>query len=694
MSRKLAALICTIVSLPLSADEPKEQTVEQLAERYRKSVVVITSGGRDGKRQGLGTGFIISADGLIATNLHVIGEGRPVTVELADGKKHDVTAIHATDRAGDLAIIRIDAKELPALDLGDSDQLKDGQSVVAVGNPQGLKHSVVSGVVSGLRVFDGRKMIQLAIPLEPGNSGGPLLDRFGKVQGMLTLKSAVTENLGFAMPVNALKPLLAKPNPIPMAKWLTIGALDPDEWTALFGARWRQLAGRILVDGAGAGFGGRSLCLAKSSPQVPYELAVSVKLGDESGAAGLVFHADGDDKHYGFYPTNGEFRLTRFDGPDVFTWKILAQKKSEHYRSGEWNAIKVRVEKGKIRCFVNDHLLIESTDDGRTAGQVGLAKFRDTVAEFKGFAVGKSLSNSPVSEAATLKERARALEKQAADLNRQAAIAHQKRIRTELVQVLTGAEEKIDLAHAALLIANLDNDELDVAGYRAEFDRMTRKLAAAIPKNAEEKAKLATLNKFFFEDRGFHGSRMDYYHRSNSYLNEVIDDREGLPITLSVLYLELAKRIGLKMEGVGLPGHFVVRHLPAKGDSQLIDVFDGGKAMTRDDAAKKVEGVAGIALTEAHLKPVTKRAIIVRMLHNLLSLTRDDRDLKGALRYLNAIVELDAESGRERWMRAVLNYQLGNREAARPDVDWLLEHPTDGVKPGDVRELQRLLDQQ
>ena len=138
-----------------------------------------------------------------------------------------------------------------------------------------------------------------------------------------------------------------------------------DEWT-------RRGAGgsgrRILVD-AGAGFGGRSLCLAKATPPLPYELAVSVKLGDESGAAGLVFHADGNEQHYGFYPTNGEFRLTRFDGPDVFSWKILAQKKSEHYRLGEWNNIKVRVEKGKIRCFVNDHLLIESEDDGLTAGQ-------------------------------------------------------------------------------------------------------------------------------------------------------------------------------------------------------------------------------------------------------------------------------------------------------------------------------------
>src|SRR5947209_10859570 len=99
-------------------DEPK--TVEQLTESVRKSVVLIESAGRDGKRHGVGSGFVVSADGLIATNLHVIGEARPITVVLAGGKRHEVTAVHATDRAADLAVVRIDAKGLPPLELGDS----------------------------------------------------------------------------------------------------------------------------------------------------------------------------------------------------------------------------------------------------------------------------------------------------------------------------------------------------------------------------------------------------------------------------------------------------------------------------------------------------------------------------------------------------------------------------------------------
>ena len=303
-----------------TTDPPIAASAEQVASTAQKSVVVITVAGRDGKQHGLGTGFVVSADGLIATNLHVIGEARPISVQFADGRKFDVAAVHASDRALDLAIVRIDASELALLKLGDSDRLKLGQPVGALGNPHGLKHSVVSGVVSGTRELDMRKMIQLAIPVEPGNSGGPILDMQGHVQGIMTMKSQVTENLGFAVTINDLKPLLAKPNSIPMSRWLTIGALDRKKWTPLFGARWRQRAGRLLVGGPGQGFGGRSLCLSQTvPPKLPFELAVTVRLDDESGAAGLVFHADGQHKHYGFYPSSGRLRLSRFEGPNVFT---------------------------------------------------------------------------------------------------------------------------------------------------------------------------------------------------------------------------------------------------------------------------------------------------------------------------------------------------------------------------------------
>jgi regulator of sirC expression with transglutaminase-like and TPR domain len=700
----------------------EQKSVEQIAESARKSVVVITSAGRDGKRQGLGTGFVVGADGLIATNLHVIGEARPITVLTADRKRYEVTSVYASDRSLDLALIRIDAKDLTPLEIGDSDTLKEGQAVVAVGNPHGLTHSVVSGVVSGKREIEGRPMIQLAIPIEQGNSGGPLLDMQGRVHGILTMKSLVTRNLGFAVPINLLQSLLKKPNPIPMSRWLTLGTLDPAEWTILFDAHWKRRGGKILVEGAGSGFGGRSLCLWNHQvPPQPFEIAVTVRLDDEAGAAGLVFHADGGDRHYGFYPSAGQLRFTRFDGPDVFSWKVLKQEPSPHYRPGDWNTLKVRVDKAKIRCFVNNYLTFESDDAVLTSGQVGLAKFRGTRAEFKAFQVAKAippqsltadlvkridessedrarkkeLVDALLPEAtagvAVLRERAKLLEEQALRLRELALVVHQERVQSDLVKTLQSAEAEIDLLHAALLVAKLDNDDLDVDVYRKEVERMAREVRAGLAEEADDKAKLAALNKYLFAERGFHGSRSDYYNRSNSYLNDVIDDREGLPITLSVLYLELARRVGVKVVGIGLPGHFVVKHVPAKGDGQLIDVYDGGRALPEAEARQKVQAITGAPLRDADFAPVTKKAIIVRMLHNLMGLTSEDGDLKSALRYLDTILAVAPESANERAARAGLRYQTGDRPGALEDVDWLLDRRPEGVNLERVQELRRLI---
>jgi regulator of sirC expression with transglutaminase-like and TPR domain len=718
-------------AIPAAAPPPpwRDLGVEELTRLVRPSVVVITVRGRDGRPEGIGTGFVVSRDGLIATNHHVIGEGRAISVELADGSRHDVTEVHAFDRPGDLAVVRIAARDLVPLSLGDAGRLRDGQAVVAIGNPKGLKHSVVAGVVSGRRAVQGRSLIQVAIPIEPGNSGGPLLDRTGRVVGVLSIKSMVTANLGFAIPSNSVASLLRKPSPVAMAAWLTIGALDAEEWQTRGGSRWRQRAGRIVAEGRGGGIGGRSLCLStRATPGVPFEVAVAVKLEEETGAAGLVFHSDGGDRHYGFYPSNGQLRLTRFDGSDVFSWKVLAQKPSPHYRAGEWNALKVRLDRGRLRCFVNDQIVFDVEEDTLTSGKVGLVKFRDVAAEFKQFRVGKELPSArppavlvgqigkavevmPLSGAigddvfkklppgnattlAALRERARQLEQQAARLREVAVALHQRAVLAELGKLLARKDGPVDLIHAALLIARLDNDEVDVDAYRGEVDRMARRIAARLKPGASEGQKLAALEQYLFRERGFHGSRGDYYNRSNSYLSEVIDDREGLPITLSVLYIELARRLGVKVEGVGLPGHFVVSHVPKEGKPQLIDVYEGGVRMSRDEAAKKVRDLTERELEDEDLKAVPPRMILVRMLHNLLRVARDERDAAGMLRYVDAIIAIHPQAAEERMLRAGLRYQTGDLRGSRADVDWLLRERPEGIDLKRVRQMRDFLQEQ
>jgi regulator of sirC expression with transglutaminase-like and TPR domain len=449
-----------------------------------------------------------------------------------------------------------------------------------------------------------------------------------------------------------------------------------------------------------------------------------VKLSDEEGAAGLVFCSDGGDNHYGFYPSNGQLRFSRFEGPDVFSWKVLAEVKSDHYRPGDWNALKVRFEKGRIQCFVNDAIAVESKDDKLSGGKVGLAKFRATEAQFRRFRVGKELGMARADDDAIarvrkfvdelpaggkllpgdadrltadadigiglIRERVAALEDQAAQLKKFARSVHLRRVEKELASLFDKKEDdEIDLFHAALLVARLDNEEVDVEGYRQELARMASEISRSLPPQADAAARLAALNKYLFDELGFHGSRGEYYHRSNSYVNEVLDDREGIPITLSVIFIELARKIGLNVVGVGLPGHFVVRHEPARGESQLLDVFDRAEIVTREEAEKLVQQAARRPATDADFASTPKRAIIVRMLHNLLALARNARDAEGMLRYLDAVIAVDSDAAEDRFNRAGVLTYIGRRAEALADTDWLLEHRPEGIDLNEVDKLRR-----
>ncbi|QDT53803.1 Putative serine protease HtrA [Caulifigura coniformis] len=697
--------------------------VQSLVAKVQPSVVVVTVGDRDGRTLGVGSGVIVREDGLIATNLHVLGEGRPLTVRLFDKREFPVTQIYAHEKSQDLALIRIEADKLPALELGDSDELQQGQPTVAFGNPQGLEHSVVTGVVSALRSdVDGMNMIQLAIPIERGNSGGPVVDSDGKVVGLLTLKSLVTENLGYAVAINSLKPLLEKPNPIAMGKWLTIGALNPRHWQVVGDARWTQHAGRLRADGPGKGFGGRSLCLSTQSvPETPFEVAVQVRLREQDGAAGLVFHADGGDRHYGFYPTSGKLRVSRFDGPVVYDWHVLWEEQRAEYSPDAWNELKIRVEKDRIQCLCNGVVVYELEDDFYRKGKVGLAKFRHTTAEFKNFRLAERIevtqiddatrsmiseivndigdspapnpsqvgriSEKPVAQFAAVKEAER-LEKQAAWLRRLAREAYEASVREKIVAALKPASGEPDLLAAVLWIAALDNEELDVEFYKGEIDALATELKSRLNETMNDRERFEELRKLLFEDSGFHGSRANYHSASNSHLNEVIDDREGLPITLSVVTMEVARRVGLKVEGVGLPGHFIVRLVPSEGEPQLFDVFDGAKPLTRAEAFARVDRGEP---DEEWLKAVDASAICARILRNLLSTLNIQETPETALRYIETIVALDADSISERLLRAVLNYDLHRIEQGLEDVDWVLKQRPAGVDLDRVRQLKEAL---
>ena len=715
-----------LLALCLLAAPPLRAGNEDLARQIKPSLVAIYPAGREGTEAGVGSGFVISEDGLVATNFHVIGEGRALRVEFSDGSTREVLAVHAWDRARDLAVLRVEGAGLASLPLGDSAAAEQGTPAVAMGNPLGFRFSMVEGMISARQEVEGRPMLQLAMPVERGNSGGPVLDKAGHVLGIVTLKSTVTANLGFAVPVNELKAMLENPHPVAMKNWLTIGALNPKIWQIAepSGSRWSQRAGVIQVRGSSSGFGGRAQCLAVAAPPpLPYEVSVRVRLDDESGAAGLSFCSDGTDRHYGFYPSNGGLRLTLFEGPDVSSWTILEQGPSPHYQTASWNHLRVRVEEGRISCFLNGELTFTSADPALRSGRVGFCQFRGTGAEFREFKTGADLSSpsasaelrgaidalssggapapalrgalqaDPQAARQLAAEAAATLEKRAATLLRVAAEAGESALADQLARLVDAEESAIPLAEAALLLARLDNPDLDPAPYLAEIERMAADLQASLSDadRAAPEATLAALNRWLFAENVFHGSRDDFSNKSNSYLNEVIDDREGLPITLAVLHLELARHLGLELAGIPLPGRFVTQlrlsNHPEGGP--YIDVFDGGRVLNRAEATAMVQEAAGQGPPESAWQPSTKREILLRMLNNLSSEAVAAQDSPRLLRYLAVHIALEPSAATPRLQRFYLLSRSGRREEAASDAAWLLEHRPPGSDEAQLRELLR-----
>jgi hypothetical protein len=157
-----------------------------------------------------GSGFLISNDGVILTNYHVIAEGSSAVVKLPDGTLYVVDGVLASDKVRDVAVIKAHGENFRTLTLGDSDQLQVGEEVVAIGNPLSLESTVSNGIVSGLRTVEeeGGKFLQVTTPISPGSSGGPLFNMAGEVVGITTMYLKGGENLNFAIPINDAKRLL------------------------------------------------------------------------------------------------------------------------------------------------------------------------------------------------------------------------------------------------------------------------------------------------------------------------------------------------------------------------------------------------------------------------------------------------------------------------------------------------------
>jgi regulator of sirC expression with transglutaminase-like and TPR domain len=254
-------------------------------------------------------------------------------------------------------------------------------------------------------------------------------------------------------------------------------------------------------------------------------------------------------------------------------------------------------------------------------------------------------------------------------------------------RAIEGADESIDLGAAALLMAQSEYPDLDIAAYIGRLDELARDVSRHVGEGSDVYRSIAALNHVLFDKQGFRGNRDAYYDPKNSFLHQVIELKKGIPITLSVLYIEVARRIGLTLQGVGFPGHFLVKYA-SNTDLLVIDPFYGGEIRTTESLKDLLHQLYGQTV-EFHprlLDGVTKRQILKRMLTNLKVIYLRNQDLAKALSILHQMLIVTPDSAEEFRDRGAIYLKLECFKQARDDFESYLRLAPEAEDAGAVRE--------
>ena len=261
-------------------------------------------------------------------------------------------------------------------------------------------------------------------------------------------------------------------------------------------------------------------------------------------------------------------------------------------------------------------------------------------------------------------------------------------MRKSFAEEIAKPDEAIRLEYAALLVAAEDEAhlEVDVVEYLMRLAGLgieAQKRVASAPGAGVE-----AFNYFIFEEAGFAGNQLNYYDPSNSYLNRVLDQRTGIPITLSIVYMEVGRRAGLEVDGIGLPGHFIVRARETDAlEAILVDPFHG-KTLEREDCQDRLDEVyqGQVALTDEHLRAATRREILVRLLTNLKAIYARANLYRQTLAVIDRILLLTPLSPAEHRDRSIILAQLERLPEAIAEMEAYLQMEADAADAEQVRE--------
>ena len=252
-------------------------------------------------------------------------------------------------------------------------------------------------------------------------------------------------------------------------------------------------------------------------------------------------------------------------------------------------------------------------------------------------------------------------------------------------------EPEIDLAEAALLIAAEEYPQLAPEPYLRRLDELAERARDRLWDETAPIVMLQEVSRVLFEEEGFRGNRMEYYDPRNSFLNNVIDRRMGIPITLSIVYLEVGWRLGIPLHGVNFPGHFLVRY-EGEAVQLLVDPFQSGMVRFEDEAQDLLDHVYGgsVRMQPDFLRAADRRDILVRLLANLKGTYLNRRDDARALAAIERILLVRPDSADDERDRGIVLTRLGREREAAAALQRYLELMPDAP---DTARVQLLLDQ-
>lgn len=249
--------------------------------------------------------------------------------------------------------------------------------------------------------------------------------------------------------------------------------------------------------------------------------------------------------------------------------------------------------------------------------------------------------------------------------------------------------EQFGLAEACLLIAQDEYPDLDVGAYIARIDAIAAAVSGRLAADAAPEQRVAAINRHLFAELGFRGNVEAYYDPRNSYLNQVLERRVGIPITLSIVYLEVARRAGLAAQGIAFPGHFMVKVRQPRG-ALVIDPFGGGAAQSESDLRERLgqalgQGRAAPAPLAPYLDAATSREIVARCLRNLKSIYLQRGALGSALAVMQRLLLVVPESAAELRDRGLVYAQLECFRPAAADLRNYLRRLPDAPDAAEIR---------